>query len=491
MRGFSLIEVLLAFAVATVVIISSSLSVISLPASVQNAELLFKAASAANLLLAQSVATKSEISSTTGVYQIRAVRAERDDPALTTTTSAVSWMDAFNQQRTLAVSVVSTDNDMSNPCDDFIEGDWSRPLIRASYLLSPGKSLPVDAPKGAYELAAIAGTPRMLIAAIASTTDPGAPTLLFYSAQGTNPSLSYAGGFDNASTSRIGFRSLAVASDYGFAGNAFGSKSAQTCSDAVSCAQVQVFSLSPTPQRIAALQLASSSPPFAVDAAGASAAAASLFYDNGYLYVGLQKTMGGDEFNIIDVQDPTSPFWIGGLPIGRTVAGITVRDSIAYLSTDDPSRELQIVDVHSPNRPLLIGSYDAPGASGFGYGVATKVRDGIVRFGRSYIGNAPELQILDARNPTRIASLQEMDIGTPQKPASFRSFVTMDALTFALFNNQLVFLETWENQRVGQYSDVYPLPAGSTGVALACRDNLLYLARNSSGGGNIDVLSAS
>jgi hypothetical protein len=53
-------------------------------------------------------------------------------------------------------------------------------------------------------------------------------------------------------------------------------------------------------------------------------------------------------------------------------------------------------------------------------------------------------------------------------------------------------LELWNAS-----SDIHMLPYASpyefdgTGADIACRDNLLYLARNSASGGMIDVLSGS
>jgi hypothetical protein len=65
--------------------------------------------------------------------------------------------------------------------------------------------------------------------------------------------------------------------------------------------------------------------------------------------------------------------------------------------------------------------------------------------------------------------------------------VSMDTLTFALFTNRLLFIDT----RDVQHPETYILPKGSVGTALGCRDNLVYLARNTAAGGVIDVLTGS
>jgi type II secretory pathway pseudopilin PulG len=491
MRGFSLLEMVLAFALAGIALTTGLVVALGLPVAARNLDLKVGAISLTRTLLHDGLYTGNVTATTSGAYSSSVSFAEDEDEAFTLVRSSTLWKDASGLAKTTELVTHIASDDTSNPCDDFVEKDWSSPVVRASHALLAGQALPLSLPDGSYDVSSLAASSSTLAVTVGSTTDPVAPTLLIFSARGTNPSLTYVDGFDNASTSRIGFSSVSLSHGYVFAGNGFGSRGAPTCADGISCAQIQVFSLSGESRRLASLQLSTSSPPFAITSSGATASASSVFYHLEYLYVGLEKTVGGDEFNILDVHDPAHPSWLSGMTIGRTVSSITVRGDTAYVSTDDPSGELVVIDVTDPQHPVKLGMYNAPGATGFGYGASLKIRDGIVRFGRSYSPDGAEFEILDARNPAHIISLQENDIGTSKDPESLRSMASMDTLTFALFTNRLLFIDTRNNEHPAMYANPYTLPQGSTGVSLSCRGNLLYVARKTATGSVIDVLSSS
>src|SRR5690606_16305272 len=124
---------------------------------------------------------------------------------------------------------------------------------------------------------------------------------------------------------------------------------------------------------------------------GRSTPAKTITYRKGYVYLGLEKTAAGDEFNIIDVSDPENPWLIGGMGIGRSVNDISIVGDRAYLATSDPNREFVVVDIVEPENPRIVEEWDAPGSTGFGLGNVVLVRAGRIYAGRTYVGNVPEL----------------------------------------------------------------------------------------------------
>src|SRR3989344_5964469 len=83
----------------------------------------------------------------------------------------------------------------------------------------------------------------------------------------------------------------------------------------------------------------------------------SIFYKNGYVYLGLYNTDSGPEFNIIDVSNPFNPIWKGGYPVSHEINAIYVRDGFAYIASPHNS-ELIILDISNPTNPVLAGEAD-------------------------------------------------------------------------------------------------------------------------------------
>jgi len=280
-----------------------------------------------------------------------------------------------------------------------------------------------------------------------------------------------------------------VQGDYAFVGNAFNSASPVTCADRVSCAQVSTYTTA-VPRYISSLTLATSSAPFAYLIDGSNAPTTALTFYRGLLYVGLQKTVRGSELNIIDASDPYNLRWISGYSVGRTVTSITVRGGYAYVTTDDPSRELIVFDVSDPTHPTISAVWNAPGSLTFGYGSASSVYEDHVRLGRTYTGTGPEFEVLQVSTSSIVSELEYLDSGTARDPESVRALLTQDNITFMLLTHRLDVLDMHDPKHA-VYLGTYSFPSDSQGVALACRNNQLYLARNGSAGGIIDILQGS
>ncbi len=505
MRGFSLLELLVAFAVAAMVLSAAIPLALTAPRAVESArreivmrEDLEKALRKGTVRAMTDFPNVLDSVNSTEFGTSSVSYLPREDEHSVRVRADASWISGFDVGQNATLRTIVSDLKASfEACDPFVSGDWTQLERAATYRISSDGTASPAVPQSAYMLSDISSMKSSLAIAASSVGSVRAPTLLFFSTD-DGLSFDYGGGFDNAGNSHIGFSALAVAENTVFAANAFGSASAVTCADGFSCAQVQVFSYGgqALPERVSALALATSTLPYAATADGASAPASALAFYKGFLYLGLQKTEHGDEFNVIDAHDPEHLAWRAGYRIGRSVRAITVRGPYAYVSTADPSRELMIFTIQDPDTLKLVGVFDAPGSTAFGYGAGVTAFPGRVRFGRTYTSNASELELLSlspaevdgSRNSSfEITEEARSDLGTSRDPESARDLLTQDWLTFALLTHRLTLWDT--SERLAPYGTSYELPAGSVGIALACRNNLLYLARNdASGAGHIDVL---
>ncbi len=73
---------------------------------------------------------------------------------------------------------------------------------------------------------------------------------------------------------------------------------------------------------------------------------ASIFYSKGFIYLGTPK-WEGDEFSILDVSNPASPQYVNGFETSTLINDIYVRDGFAYLAASDIG-QMRILDIHNP-----------------------------------------------------------------------------------------------------------------------------------------------
>ncbi|CAN5726744.1 hypothetical protein BH11PAT2_BH11PAT2_06570 [soil metagenome] len=501
MRAFSTIEILIALAILTTTITAVALVAFGTPYMLANMKM-----ETITLYHEDSELARIEHLSWRGLMQIHSIASTTrsgfeeslsissiEDGVSIHAQSNTSWIDSYDIRRSSTLKTLLTDTSGDNPCDPFVSSTWSLPYTHV-YSMSVGDLLPAYIPADSYPVADLKTTGNTLIAAVRATTQLNSPTLFFFdiSKNAQKPTL-LGNGFDNASTSRIGFVEVATGNGYAYAANGFGSASPQTCAGTSSCAQVQIFSLpSAIPATfITSLSLATTSAPYALSSGNGTAPASAITYSQGRIYLGLQKTIAGDEFNIIDVSDPLKPRWISGMPIGRTVNHIVVRNGFAYVATDDNVRELMIFDVRDSEHPVLAGSWDAPGSTGFGFGTALIAHASTTLLGRSYVSNAPEVVSLNTDDPTHITQINTQDIGTVLNPDSIRGFISQDFLTYALTTKKLQFWNYADTGSLSEFAPPLSLPSGSTGTSVACRENTLYvgLEQTSQASGSIEVVT--
>ena len=471
MRGFSIIEVVTATALATTGIVTVTLITVGAPAMLEDARLEHTAIGIADALLTESelraredfTSIASSATTTHNNFSSSLKVDYLDEYLAARITAAVTWRTARGKEAYIALhSVVSApEAALDEPCSPFIGTDIqpisTRTLSSADLL--PGMG-------GIYPIASLAATRDALAVAAASTSSTTDPALFIFELDDNGALREVSTRFDNASTSRVGFAALAQGGGYLYAASAFGSASQATCS-ASACDQLHIFSLS-SYGHVSSLRLNTSQPPYAVSANGVSTPVKSITYRNGYVYMGLEKTVAGYEFNIIDVRDPANPKWLSGLPIGRSVNAIAISGHMAYLATSDSSRELIAVDIEHRETPRVRHFWDAPGAANFGLGSAVTARPGALYFGRTYTPNASEWFVLDTARPNVLLPVREENVGTSERPESVRGLLSRGSAVMSLSGKRL------ESKSSDAYVVLSEQGLTTAGSALTCRGQTLY-----------------
>lgn len=141
-----------------------------------------------------------------------------------------------------------------------------------------------------------------------------------------------------------------------------------------------------------------------------------------FVFVTTAINSTGPEFFVIDINMPTSPTVVASLEIGGDINEVNVLKNTAYLATSVNAKELIAVDVTTPTSPAITGWYDAPGTAD-GKAVHAKSNN------RVYLGRTKssdeEFFILDASNPTVITSRGSTDVSD-----TIHSLMTAATLTF-------------------------------------------------------------
>ncbi len=108
--------------------------------------------------------------------------------------------------------------------------------------------------------------------------------------------------------------------------------------------------------------------------------ATTLFYSNGYIYLGTEK-WEGDEFAVIDVRNPANPIYLGGFNTDTQINTLYVRDGKAYVADSD-EEQLRVLDVSSPTTISQV-SHFSPSGWETQQGRALSFFEGILSFGRN------------------------------------------------------------------------------------------------------------
>jgi hypothetical protein len=476
-RGSSIIEIIIACALFSILIGAVVLLVFSNEFLVEDSSTSATALAYAqsDLIEARALAHQNfgslvSLTNTKQTYTITRTVAVVD--AVTKkVSSTVTWSEhgrALSLSLSTLVANVSPDE-----CSLSNSDDWShvRHFDFPTTSLVPGSS-------NGFGIADVAVARGKLYLAAQSTVANG-PTFFIFDIP-TDPSLSpiFRGSVDNAPTiSSTGITAIAVTGAYAFAANGTNSNFG-TCSVGPNCAQLQTISISDPvhPTLVANTKVPS------VTGSGGQSIGASITYQNGYLYLGLRKTGSGPEFSIFDVGantgSPTNPRFLGSYSVGRTINSIRIVGDYAYLATDDSARELIVLNIHDKTHPTLAGIFNAPGTTNFGLGFSLGLSNDLVYFGRSWVGNAPELYILDSNTTPAVLGSQEIG-------SSINALFARKARVLLVTDAQF---QVWDISNATAFAPLASVTLAGPGTALSCAGKTVYAAQTVSS--NQDVLTA-
>jgi hypothetical protein len=205
-------------------------------------------------------------------------------------------------------------------------------------------------------------------------------------------------------------------------------------------------------------------------------------YKNGYVYLGLDKTTTGPEFNIIDVHDPYAPAWVGGFHVGNQVNDIAIHGRYAYLAKPN-TLELIILDITDPTYPTMVGGFDAPSANTTGSGKTLYLAEDRVYLGRTITSGNPEFYSID-NNPTTFTPQM---FGSKEVNTSINQLLVRDSLAYFLTTTgMLQFWNITTTTNITPYTLSVVLPESSKGVTLDCEKNTLFVGSVPTTGSFVD-----
>lgn len=300
---------------------------------------------------------------------------------------------------------------------------------------------------------------------VVSVTNSASPT--FVTGLGNNPTIS------------AGFNAVTVDGRYAYVATNS------------SAGQLQIIDLSTTPPSVVST--------LKIGSAGTSVGS-SIFYRNGYVYLGLNHTAGGpNEFNVIDVHNPLSPSLSGSLPIGYIVNSIYVKNNYAYVvhPTDTSAtnqEQVTVIDLNNPTSPQRLGGYHAPDNSGDGKSMFT-VGDNFYLGRVLSAGTNNEFYILDNTTPKDIGTNNP---NTPQPKgyelnSSVNGLIVRDYLAFLLTGTasvgpKLQILNITNPGSIPAPTNV-TLPNNTVGVisqSMDCEGNNIYVTSVPASGTNLN-----
>lgn len=465
-RGFSILEILLAMGIFTIVIsgviaASGGLSqnISGSQSSIVGSETNAEATQKAQELLEQSVAKAREdfeslptgtTNGTSGIYSwTNDVALDALNPDIKKITSTVTWSLGSRTLSTKLYSLVGNPGGMK--CSPSISGDWSNPVLlgTADVGQSNGATDVFVLSKKAY----VTAHPSAVAKSDFYIFDVADPV-------GTLTSL----GEINLGS---GAEAVYVSGKYAYVANA----------DAT--AQLVIIDISGA----SPVQVKSFKAPGVTAGGTETAEGNSIYVEGKKVYLGLTDTKTGPEFHVIDVSafvsnGTSDPVYLGGYSVGSAVNKILIKDKTAFIATGGLSANLMKLDVTSPGSISQLQSYmpaDDLKSKMDGLSVILS-RDGqSVFLGRSEgfsSASDPEFYSLKASN---IADVQAS------------KYIGAEVNAVAVRNN-LAFLITSDSSRELQIYDLGNLSGSAFGSlnleatptgGFDCVGNLLYVGQRS------------
>lgn len=368
-------------------------------------------------------------------------------------TARVNWKNSYNLNQHVTLSSLVTDfqnNAEGDTCDPYLSGDWTKPETKNS--VTAFKDLVGD-PAGTYTITDLDVYHDRLYV---TTNTAGSHKETFFIFDVEDPSEpALVSKIDNDPVHIAGLTAVTIASttDGLFAYVASASMSEQ----------LNIIDLTQNPPRVITT--------YTLDEKVTEAKGFRIAYKNGYVYLGLDKTTTGPEFNIIDVHDPRTPIWVGGFQVGNQINDIAIKGHYAYLATPH-NQELIILDISDPAHPTMVGGYDAPSNNTTGSGKTLYLADGRVYLGRTVTSGYPEFYIADDTPRSYAPQI----FGSKEVNTSINQLLVRESLAYFLTTTGM--LQFWNISTISNitpYTVSAVLPESSKGVALDCEKNVLFV----------------
>lgn len=512
-RGFSTVEMLIAMAVMIMVLSAVILLAFGSQSLLADSQTDAEALSLAQLLLeAQQALARQDfnlVEPTTTVQTIGGLAYTeqlqstlQSDYLTKKLVATVSWTGDHDRSEYVSLTTYVTNFENvvgANTCDSNPTGDWTHPTIHNS---TTALAQLVGDPSGTYTVTGVdayfnrlyvtatANSPTAKNFFIFNTIDPSNPTLLG-SLDTSGSGVSSGGAAVVAATS--------TGSNYAYVANSYAANF-NTCTPNLTganggnCAQLQIIDITDPANPVLKVSYEIPTTTLVAHVTGSGGAAGnSIFYKNGYIYLGLTKTTTGPEFNIIDVHNPLNPVWVAGYQLGYTVNSIFVKDDYAYVAhpTDSGTtteEQVTVFDVSDPTHPKRVSDYHAPDNQG--NGKALYAVGNTLYLGRTVntTSSDRDFYILNNTDP---ASLLGNNPNAPQPPGqkvstSINGLVVRGGLAFLLGGTSgtpgSLIVSNISNPAQVVTQTTVALPSNSSGAALDCEGNTLYAASNDSSG---------
>ena len=193
--------------------------------------------------------------------------------------------------------------------------------------------------------------------------------------------------------------------------------------------------------------------------------ATALFYKNGHVYLGTEK-WEGNEFSVIDVNDPHNPQFIGGFKTDTQINSIYINVNEAYVAASDKN-QLRVLDVTNPGSMYLIKDFSPSGWE-------TQVGKFITFFEDEYfLGRTTGGFNVVSNHELFALSTSNDEHNSQDIPGGVYGIIERaDYIYLAtkLLNKEFQIWTSDLTQKIFDYS------LGSQPVALACHENTFYFA---------------
>jgi len=195
----------------------------------------------------------------------------------------------------------------------------------------------------------------------------------------------------------------------------------------------------------------------------------SIFSRFDRVYLGTEK-WDGQEFSIIDIQNPLAPIKIAGMEIGSRVGDISVNNSLAYIASAH-FPQLRVIDIADPFRPFLL-SLLTPSGWERQEGKVLSMFEGALGFGRTVggfnIAKDHELFSWPALSSASLDAPFSLDI-----PGGIYGLVMDKNHTYVATRQAGRELMIFNRSLVSTSSEIYSLPAFPR--TLTCDGDHLYI----------------